>query len=184
MSGLKPVEIVEYDPQWPLFFDALHAALESVLNPPASAPLALTIQHVGSTAVPGLAAKPIIDLDVVIESERVLPDVVARLHGPGYRHQGDQGIPGREALARKGEDVPRDGSGRVWPVHHLYVCAQDSRELARHLALRDYLRADDAAARAYGDLKRGLARQFASDREAYTQAKTRFIEDIYRRALL
>jgi GrpB-like predicted nucleotidyltransferase (UPF0157 family) len=97
----------------------------------------------------------------------------------GYRHVGDLGVPGREAFARDGaEDVPRDGSGRRWPAHHLYACASDARELRRHLSFRDWLRSRPAAAVEYGKLKERLAELYREDRDAYTDAKTDFIEAI------
>lgn len=172
-----PVVIADYDAGWPEAFQDLKQALEAGLGP-----LALAIEHVGSTAVPGLAAKPIIDLDVVIESVDRLPQAIAALARLGYVHQGDRGIAGREMFWRLGPDVPRDGSGRSWPEHHLYVCARDSAELARHLAFRDYLRAHPKTAAAYAKLKRGLARRFPRDREAYSRAKTEFVAAALRRA--
>jgi GrpB-like predicted nucleotidyltransferase (UPF0157 family) len=167
------IEIVDYDPQWPVVFAYLSAVLERALDE-----LAQAIEHVGSTAVPGLCAKPIIDFDVVIASRARLPEAVRLLAELGYRHEGDLGISGREAFARPGADVPRDGSGRLWPTHHLYVCAQDNPELHRHLAFRDHLRSDAAAAAAYGELKRRLAQQCAYDRESYWRGKTAFVEAI------
>jgi GrpB-like predicted nucleotidyltransferase (UPF0157 family) len=118
--------------------------------------------------VPGLAAKPIIDLDVVIGSPDDLPAVIAELRPLGYRPQGDLGVPGREAF-----NYP---PGR--PPHHLYVCALGHRELARHLAFRDFLRAHPDTARTYATLKRSLASRFRNDRDAYTEAKTTFIEQV------
>jgi len=86
------------------------------------------------------------------------------------------GQPGHEAFAREGPDVPRDGSGRAWPEHHLYVCARESQELARHLAFRDWLRARPEVAAAYARLKRDLAERFRHDRDACCTAKTEFVE--------
>ena len=104
----RPVVIVPYDPAWPLIFEGLRDVHASALGR-----LALAIEHVGSTAVPGLAAKPIDDVDVAIPSRSVLSEVIALLARLGYRHQGDLGVPGREAFAREGsEDVPRAGTGR------------------------------------------------------------------------
>jgi GrpB-like predicted nucleotidyltransferase (UPF0157 family) len=177
MRNAAPIVLVPYDPSWPDTFAALRAVLAGSLGP-----VALAIEHVGSTAVPGLAAKPILDIDVVIESNEQLPDAVRRLGGLGYDYQGDLGIAGREAFGRSGDDVPRDGSGRLWPAHHLYVCPLGSAELARHLAFRDYLRADPAAAQAYGDLKHDLAQRFGSDRDGYSRAKTAFVEQALQRA--
>jgi GrpB-like predicted nucleotidyltransferase (UPF0157 family) len=156
-----PVVIVDYDPRWPATFASLADRLAAALGS-----LAVGIEHVGSTAVPGLAAKPIIDLDVVIASRADLPAVIDRLRLLGYDHEGDLGVPGRDAFAS-----PPGG-----PSHHLYVCPAGSPALARHLALRDRLRADPEAAGAYGDLKRSLAARFGHDRAAYTDAKSAFIE--------
>ena len=132
----QSVVIVDYDPQWPQVFHDLSRVIGGALGE-----RALSIEHVGSTAVPGLAAKPIIDIDVVIASDDQLPAVIQALALLGYVHQGDLGIPQREAFNRQGDDVPRGGLGGTWPEHHLYVCPQDSRELRRHLAFRDFLRA-------------------------------------------
>lgn len=129
-------------------------------------PLVQRIEHVGSTAVPGLPAKPVIDLDVVIATPADLPEVITRLRALGYRHEGDLGIAGREAF------TDPDAA----PAHHLYVCAAGSPELARHLTFRDYLRGHPAQARAYAELKRSLAERFRTDREAYSRGKATFIE--------
>lgn len=144
----------------------------------------MSIEHVGSTSVPGLAAKPIIDLDVVIESNAQLPEAIESLAQLGYVHEGDLGIAGREAFARQGQDVPRDGTGRMWPNHHLYVCAQDSEELTRHLTFRDYLWKNPNAVLAYTKLKRQLAQQFPHDIESYIQGKRTFIDEIVEHALV
>ena len=177
MANLRTIEIVPYDPRWPAIFAELSRVVAGALGP-----LALSIEHVGSTSVPGLAAKPIVDMDVVIVSRSLLPDVLRALAPLGYIHRGDLGIAGREAFAHERPDVPRDGSGRVWPAHHLYVCAQDNAELGRHLVFRDYLRAHPESALAYGELKRRLARQFPHDIEAYIEGKAAFVREILRRA--
>ena len=156
-----PVEIADYDPGWPQAFAALRDRIAPVLGP-----LAARIEHVGSTAVPGLPAKPVIDLDVVIAAGAELSEVIARLGTLGYRHEGDLGIAGREAFA----------SPAGAPAHHLYVCTAGSRELARHLAFRDYLRSYPGQASAYAELKRSLAERFRTDRDAYGRGKAEFVE--------
>ena len=173
------IRIVDYDPQWPQVFTEIRSALA-----PALGALALSIEHVGSTAVPGLPAKPIIDIDIVIESEELISPVVRRLDRLGCSHQGNLGISGREAFSRVADDVPRNPVNQAWPEHHLYVCPQDSPELARHLAFRDYLRQHPEQAVAYGKLKLEIAGRCAGDRDAYTQAKTEFIEAIYRKVMV
>lgn len=176
MNKTRDIKIVPYDPRWPVVFAGLGRVLKRTLDS-----LAVSVEHVGSTSVPGLPAKPIIDVDVAIESEGLLPNVAARLATLGYVHEGDKGIPGREAFGREGQDVPRDGSGRAWPAHHLYVCAQDSRELGRHLAFRDFLRSHSSEAAAYASLKRQLAERFPHDIDSYSRGKNEFVEAILER---
>jgi GrpB-like predicted nucleotidyltransferase (UPF0157 family) len=154
-----PIIVVDYDPSWPGEFERLKAAIW-----PALADVATSIQHVGSTAVKGLAAKPVIDLDVVAPAHQ-LATCIARLATLGYQHQGDCGVPQREAF--------RSPAGSV--SHHLYLCPETSPALANHLAIRDYLRNDAAQARAYGDLKKRLAIEFSNDRAGYVEAKTAFL---------
>jgi GrpB-like predicted nucleotidyltransferase (UPF0157 family) len=161
------VIVVEYNPNWPAIFESLRARTAAILGDMAAA-----IEHVGSTAVPGLAAKPIIDMDVLLVSETMLPAAIERLANLGYVHQGDLGIPDREAFLTPAGD----------PAHHLYVCPPHSAEFRRHLAFRDYLRAHPVDAKRYGDLKLALAERFRKDRLAYTEAKTEFIVQMTDRA--
>lgn len=169
----RTINIADYTPDWAEAFSDLSRALEPVLGG-----LVLGIEHVGSTSVPGLSAKPIIDIDVIINSPATLLSVVEVLEGVGYQHEGDLGIPGRDAFRREDNTVPRDGSGGVWPSHHLYVCTQDSGELRRHLAFRDHLRRDSDAAVRYENLKRDLAERFPDDVDSYVEGKSEFIERI------
>ncbi len=162
-----PVIVADYDPAWPRLFEELRDRVVAALGD-----LVVAVEHVGSTAVPGLPAKPIVDLDVVIATAADLPAAIERLATLGYVHRGDLGIPGREAFSRPSDTPP----------HHLYVCARDSTELRRHLLFRDYLRTHPEDARAYGALKRQLATRFRDDREAYTEAKSAFVAEILRRA--
>jgi len=133
--------------------------------------MAAAIEHVGSTAVPGLAAKPIIDVDVLLMSATDLPLVIAKLASVRYQHRGDLGVAGREAFRAPPNDLP----------HHLYVFPSRSPEYSRHMSFRDYLRTHPASANSYASLKRELARKFGDDREAYTQAKSKFVAEILRR---
>ncbi len=158
-----PVEVVPYDPAWPATFEALRDRLA-----PALRELAVGIEHVGSTAVPGLDAKPIVDIDVVIRHAGDFEATAQRLASLGYLHLGDLGIVGREAF--------RAPAGS--PRHHLYVCASGSTALQAHLTLRDALRADPALAAGYGALKRDLAREYRDDRDSYTEGKTAFIRTV------
>lgn len=139
---------------------------------PAVAGVALSVEHVGSTSVPGLAAKPVIDIDIVLQTPNDVPAVVERLAPLGYRHRGDLGIEGREAFrSPEGTSIP----------HHLYACAVDSLPLRNHLALREHLRAHPADAAAYAALKRELADRYPCDMDRYIDGKTAFILHILRR---
>jgi len=173
----RTITIVDYDPAWPGRFRRIAAHAAGALGE-----LAVAIEHVGSTSVPGLAAKPIIDLDVVIASRADLPAAVERLAEIGYARRGDLGIAGREAFARVSGEPPFAADNPDWPAHHLYVCAADSAELARHLSLRDWLRTHPADARAYADLKRSLAGKFPHDIDAYIEGKGGMIRALLDRA--
>ena len=162
-----PIVVVDYDESWTAIYEMLRARVAVELGP-----LAIAVEHVGSTAVLGLAAKPIIDIDVVIASRDDLPRAIAALRRLGYVHRGDLGVPGREAFEAPGG----------LPKHHLYVCSADSEELRRHLEFRDYLRAHEEAARQYEALKRDLAERYRDDREAYTDAKAEFVQETLRAA--
>jgi GrpB-like predicted nucleotidyltransferase (UPF0157 family) len=161
---VPPLIVLEYDPIWPQLFETLHSSVW-----PAVAQVAMSIEHVGSTSVPGLAAKPVIDMDVVVPDGAVAI-AIPRLTALGYVHRGNLGIPQREALERP------PGS----PLHHLYVCPQSSPALANHLAIRDHLRANPARAKAYGDLKKRLALEYSGDIDGYVRAKTTFLLAVLR----
>jgi GrpB-like predicted nucleotidyltransferase (UPF0157 family) len=163
----EPIIVVEYDPIWPRIFEELRAPLVAALDD-----LAVSVEHIGSTAVPGLAAKPIIDLDLVVPSPADIPAAITRLAALGYIHQGDLGISGREAFI----------SPSLKPRHHLYACPLDSDELRRHCSFRDYLLTHPEVAWDYGTLKKAAALRFHDDRAAYVAAKSRFVEEVLRRA--
>lgn len=156
------IVVVDYDPAWPRVFGELRATLAGALGD-----IALAIEHVGSTSVPGLAAKPVIDIDVVVQEADVAL-AIGGLEAIGYTHRGDLGIPQREAFRQP------PGS----PPHHLYVCPEHSPALANHRALRDYLRMNPEAVLAYGALKKQLALRFGDDMDGYVEGKTAFIVDI------
>jgi GrpB-like predicted nucleotidyltransferase (UPF0157 family) len=161
------VVIVDYDPRWAPDFEALRARIW-----PAIEDFAVGIEHVGSTSVPGLAAKPALDIDVIVASHEGVLDAVERLRVIGYDHRGNLGIEGREAFRAAVNE----------PAHHLYVCREDSAALRDHLTFRDYLRANPETAQAYAELKRTLARQFPDDVDRYATAKTGFVTAVLERA--
>jgi len=164
--GTKHVVVLPYDEAWKKDFEEIKAELMAVLDG-----LVLSVEHVGSTSVPGLAAKPIIDIDVVIEDTDCFEKVKTALETIGYQHEGDMGIPGREAFKYDGKEHLRK--------HHLYVCAKDSDELKRHLSFRDYLRTHPDAVKEYGRIKEEGARLYPNDIDSYIEYKAPFIENIY-----
>ena len=163
------VRISNYDTQWPYLFSYIEHELREQLGA-----LVLAIEHVGSTAVPGLAAKPIIDIEVVIASAYQFPTVKERLERFGYIHRGPCGVPDREVF-RCVIDLP---------FHHLYVSEMDARPLNEHLRFRNALRQNPELASEYAALKRALADRYRHDRDAYTEAKTRFIRSAIQSSLV
>src|SRR4051812_38139502 len=138
-------------------FESLCAVLTGALRG-----VPVRIEHVGSTAVPGLAAKPIIDIDVVVPSHSWVPAAIAALRAGGYEHEGDLGIAGREAFRSPAE----------LPLHHLYLVVEGVQALRDHLDLRGYLRRDARARTQYEAAKRTAERLLVKDREAYLEAKS------------
>jgi GrpB-like predicted nucleotidyltransferase (UPF0157 family) len=159
------IVIVDYDAAWPARFEELASNVRAALGD-----LALRVEHIGSTAVSGLAAKPIIDLDVVVGSSADVAPAIRKLSEVGYVHEGDLGIEGREAFRFQA----------CGQQHHLYLLVEGAQEFERHLAFRDALRADPALRDAYSELKRSLAAQHGGDRAAYTRGKSDFISTVCR----
>lgn len=170
--------IQEYQEQWATGFEKIKEVLSAELNK-----FNITIEHVGSTAVPGLAAKPIIDVDIVYRAATQFASISFSLESAGYYHNGDQGIPGREVFKRKA-GIHHPVLDRI--LHHLYVCREDSEELQRHLLFRNYLRANKQAADEYSRLKYHIADLASQDKKKYASLKEiearHFIDDCLRRA--
>ena len=167
MMNAKHVEVLPYDSKWQQDFIKIRDEIKPALND-----LALRIEHVGSTSVKGLSAKPIIDIDVVIKDYTVFDEVVASQEKIGYTYEGDLGIKGREAFKYEGKQHLKK--------HHLYVCPIDSPELKRHLAFRDYLRKHPEAVKEYSDIKEKGAKLYPDDINKYIEYKSAVIEKIYK----
>ena len=163
----KHVIVEPYDEAWEKAFMDIEKELRAALGDTAE-----RIEHVGSTSVRGLSAKPVIDIDVVIRDTSMLPAAVSALAGIGYTHEGDLGIPGREAFKYKGKEHLLK--------HHLYVCAEDSSELKRHITFRDYLRSHPEAVKEYSRVKEEGAALYPYDIDGYIRHKSPFIEKIYK----
>jgi GrpB-like predicted nucleotidyltransferase (UPF0157 family) len=163
----KTVRVAAYDSRWPQLFRAEAARLAAAV---AAAGLpSLIFEHVGSTAVPGLAAKPILDLAAGRASENAATLYVPVFEGAGYVYRGNGGLPGREFF-RRGE----------LRSHHLHLVELYGDHWRRYLVFRDALRSDAALRDEYAALKGRLAVRFPRDREAYIEGKTAFVEAVVR----
>lgn len=159
--------VVAYDPRWPGLFKQLRDRVDAAL-----AGVAHVTEHVGSTAVPGLDAKPIIDLDVVVPDDATVAAAVKALAAAGWQHQGDLGITGREAFQPPADAI----------YHHLYAVVAGSRPHRDHIDLRDFLRTHPVQAARYSSLKHQLAVVLETDRSAYSDDKAEMITDLLRQA--
>ena len=163
-SGEQPVEIVEYDPSWPVKFEEERQVLAGALAPWLAGP----IEHIGSTAIPGLAAKPVVDIMAAVstlEGSRGAIDAATELGYCYFPYQAEF-----EHWFCKPSPMFR--------THHLHLVPIGSAKWLQTIAFRDYLRAHPAVAAEYEALKRRLAQEFHFDREAYTEAKRPFIDRI------
>lgn len=160
------VIVMPYDTKWKSDFENIKMEIESAIGD-----LIISIEHVGSTSVEGLSAKPCIDIDVVIKDYSVFDNVVSRLKTIGYIHKGNLGIKDREAF--KYSDKPH------LQTHHLYVCPQKSEELYRHITFRDFLRNNPDAVKKYGAVKEKAAQLFPDDIDKYIAYKSPCIEELY-----
>jgi GrpB-like predicted nucleotidyltransferase (UPF0157 family) len=157
----KTVRLVPYDPRWSQAFEREASLLRKHLMSDIA-----EIEHIGSTAIPGMDAKPVIDLMVALPSLRAPETLYAAFEFLGYEHQPLDDVPDRLFFA-KGPHHLR--------THHVSACEKPSRFWHVHIAFRDALRSDASLAAEYAQLKRTLATRFASDRAAYTKGKESFV---------
>lgn len=162
----KKVVVLPYDRAWRSDFEKIKAEVESVAGD-----LIVGIEHVGSTSVEGMSAKPCIDLDIVIEDVSGMDAIVNRLETIGYIHEGDLGIKGREAFKYTSKPHLKP--------HHLYVCPKDSEELHRHITFRDFLRTHPDAIKKYSKVKEEAAALFPDDIDGYIKYKSPCIAELY-----
>jgi GrpB-like predicted nucleotidyltransferase (UPF0157 family) len=155
--------VFPYDPNWPIQFDRIAAELRPTLFQIPSA----TIEHVGSTAVPGLAAKPVIDIDIIVDPPDI-PAGIAALESIGYTHRGNLGVPGREAF-----DAADDH-----PKRNLYLCQRGCLSVRNHLAVRDILRRRPDLRDQYGAVKLALAVDPDMDIDTYVAGKSPILQTI------
>lgn len=165
----REVRVVPHDPTWKERFESEAAELRSALGDEA-----LAVHHIGSTSVPGLQAKPTIDVLVEARDLEKLDDLEGAMAERGYEAWGEYGIPGRRFFTRG------LGAARIANVH---IFGAGTSEVERHLAFRDYLTKHPETARVYGGLKEDLAEKFPTDMEAYMDGKDVFVKQTEREAL-
>ena len=170
------ITITGYNEDWPKRFAEIRDCLRTEL---ASEGGAFEVEHIGSTAVPGLVARPVLDLCVVVPEPSDMPPLIGGLERLGYIHQGDRGVTGRETFRRKGPDVPFLPHKRDFAPHHLYASVKGARELGRYLAFRDHLKRDAVDRAVYAKIKIDLAPH--ADADGYLKAKIEFIESVMSR---
>lgn len=162
------VRLVPHSPRWATLYQA---EVDRVVPFLEAAGVKVSLEHTGSTSVPGLCAKPIIDILAGVAREEDRGAAIGALEGAGYLHRGESGIAGRNFFRR---GMPRQ--------FHIHLTLAGSAFWHDHLDFRDWLRANPAAADAYGEVKQALARRFPRDREAYIEGKTAFVEATLRDA--
>lgn len=158
------IEIVEYSADWPRVFEREAAAILAACRPSIA-----EVHHIGSTSVPGLAAKPILDILPVAAGAAEALEAVSRMTARGYRFRGENGIAGRFYF-----DMVVDGR----TVMHVHMFPADHPEVRRHLVFRDHLRTNPEVASEYERLKRELATRYRDDRQTYTDSKAAFITGV------
>lgn len=156
----RTIAVVPFDPRWTERFESEHRAVAAALGT-----VVVALHHIGSTAVPGLAAKPVVDMLLEVRSLPELDQRAGRLEDLGYAAKGGYGIPGRRYFSK----------GEPERTHHLHAFASGDANLERHLAFRDYLRARPDIAAAYGRIEADASAVCDGDIESYMAAKSPFI---------
>jgi GrpB-like predicted nucleotidyltransferase (UPF0157 family) len=166
---MRTVEIVPYDPQWPSLFREAAAELCAAFGENL-----VVHHHIGSTAIPGMPAKPVIDAMPVVQDIERVADAEPALIRIGYEPRGEYGISGRRYFVKEVE-------GRR--SHHVHAFEVNHPAVTRHLAFRDFLIAHPDEARRYAELKLKLADRYRNERQSYVEGKASFIAELERRAL-
>jgi hypothetical protein len=166
----KGVVVEKWNPQWKYEYEKIVDSLgkDIIYN-------SIKIEHVGSTSVEGLSAKPVIDLDIVIEKDK-FAIIKELLNKKGYEYEGDLGIEGREAFSYSGKEELM--------THHLYVCPKNSKELFKHITFRNFLKNNPALVAEYSKVKEQAAVLYPDDIDKYMEFKSEIIEKIYKKCRL
>lgn len=165
---MRKIIVESYNPKWKEEFEKAKTFYDKLLEN-----INVKIEHVGSTSIEGLSAKPILDIDIIVQNEENCKQAIKLLESVGYNHIGNLGVDGREML-KYNPNNPRIN----WMEHHLYVCMQGSENLINHLLLREHLRNNKESVKVYGELKQELADRYTNDIDSYIKGKTEFITTI------
>jgi GrpB-like predicted nucleotidyltransferase (UPF0157 family) len=165
---MRRIEIVDYNPDWVIMFQKERALLADLLGP-----IMIACHHIGSTSVPGLAAKPIIDIMLEVGSLSELDCHTSGMEALGYESMGEYGIAGRRFFRKGGCDR----------THHIHAFSAGDFNVERHLAFRDYLRLRPDRLREYAEIKQRVALECANDIEKYCHGKDAFVKNLEREAL-
>jgi len=165
---MQKVEVVPHNPEWRSLFQQEADAITLPLGANFAA-----IHHIGSTSIPGIFAKPIIDILIEVENIQQVDEQVTAMENLGYAAMGEFGIPGRRYFRKDNTEGDR--------THHVHIFQVGSPEIGRHLAFRDYLIAHPQEAQVYSELKQQLAKAYPHDIEAYMDGKDAWIKVIDRR---
>ncbi|AAO89934.2 GrpB family protein [Coxiella burnetii] len=162
------IEVVPYDPDWSNQFEKEALLLKLIFSD-----IFVAIHHIGSTSVPGLAAKPTIDIILEVKDIRLVDKFNEPMEKLGYEAWGEYGIPGRRFFVK----------GESKRTNHVHTFQAGDREIARHLYFRDYLKSHPAEAKKYADLKIKLAQKLPHDRRGYVQNKQGYVEALEKKAI-
>jgi len=165
----RVIEVVDFDPNWSYLFETEKALIQKLFKNEEEP----VIHHVGSTSVPGLCAKPVIDILMEVQCLDDLDNKAHQFSALGYEVLGEYGLPGRRYLQKGGNQRS----------HHIHAWETGNSEIQRHLAFRDYLRASPAIAKEYAEIKKAAARNCENDVRKYAAHKNSFIKEIERMAL-
>ena len=164
---MNKIIVESYNPRWKIEFEKACKFYKKLLRN-----INVKIEHVGSTSVAGMWAKPILDIDIIVINNRDSKQVIERLISVGYNHIGNMGVEDREALKYK-----KDNKHITWMDHNLYVCIDGCENLRNHLMLRKHLRDNVKAIEVYSKIKRELAEKYPNDIDAYVDGKTSIITE-------
>jgi GrpB-like predicted nucleotidyltransferase (UPF0157 family) len=166
---MRKVEVVSYSIEWPARFEEESHRIRSIFGSEI-----IAIHHIGSTAVPNLSAKPVIDIMPVVKNIERVDDYNHAMINLGYEPRGENGLSGRRYF-QKGEDQR---------THHVHIYEKDNSDIDRHLVFRDYLRSHPEEAINYGSLKEGLAKEFPYDITSYIEGKEALVLEIEQKAMV